>query len=188
MPWYITRGSGIAALILLLLLLLGGIGHVTGWTYRYIEPVRAWLIHKWLGIMLGIMVTVHAGVLLIDTYLPFSLADLLVPFAKSYDNNSTLFGVDLSILAIPSGIIALYIGGWIMLTSLTRLREKKTLWRYSHWLSYLLIPLILIHVAFSGTEFKSGALRWLFVGFVLLLIVAVVARAQRRAKKSPRAS
>ena len=48
-PWYIIRGAGFVAAGLLILLMLSGIGQVTGITYRFIEPVMLGLsIKPWL--------------------------------------------------------------------------------------------------------------------------------------------
>lgn len=181
-PWYVTRGSGIMALVLLILLMIGGIGHITGWTYRFIEPVRAWLIHKWMGIMLGVLILIHVGALLVDGYLPFTLADITIPFAKLYNNKSVGSDSLFAVLAIPSAIVATYLGGWILLTSLTPLKKYRRLWKVSHWLSYLIVPLLGIHVLFAGTEFKSGLVRTGLFATLILIGILFLIRTARRAR------
>lgn len=184
LTWLVVRGSGISALVLLSLLLIGGIGHVTGWTYQVIAPVKAWIIHKYIAIAMAVLVVIHVGMLLFDSFSPFTLAEIAVPFLKTYSNKSTLFGLDLGYFAIPAGIVSLYIGAWVLVTSLTRLKTHKKLWLLSHWLSYGLIPLLAIHVLFSGTEFKTGVGRWVLIVLVVAMTAALMYRTSRRVKTS----
>jgi len=44
---------------LLILLMLSGIGQVTGLTYKIVEPVKAWVIHKALALALCGAIVVH---------------------------------------------------------------------------------------------------------------------------------
>jgi hypothetical protein len=53
-PWYIIRAAGFTAAGLIILLMLSGIGQVTGFTYRFIAPIKAWAIHKALALALCI--------------------------------------------------------------------------------------------------------------------------------------
>ena len=57
-PWYISRGSGLLASLFVVLLIFSGIGLVTGQTYKYIEPLKAWEVHRTLGIILVALVFV----------------------------------------------------------------------------------------------------------------------------------
>ncbi|HRF28708.1 MAG TPA: ferric reductase-like transmembrane domain-containing protein [Candidatus Saccharibacteria bacterium] len=180
LPWLIARVSGLVALGLMLLLGIGGIGHITGLTYKFIEPVKAWIIHKWLGIMLAVMVCIHIAILLIDSYLPFSLVDILVPFHKIYANVA-ISGSMFAFLAIPSAIIAVYLTAWILISSLTQLKRNKVIWSVSHKLSYAVIVLVLLHVLYAGTEFKNSIVQMVLAGCAALLTVLFVARLFRSA-------
>jgi len=186
LPWLIARVSGLVALGLMLLLGIGGIGHITGLTYKFIEPVKAWIIHKWLGIMLAVMVCIHIAILLIDSYLPFSLVDILVPFHKIYANVA-ISGSMFAFLAIPSAIIAVYLTAWILMvyltawiliSSLTQLKRNKVIWSVSHKLSY---AVIVLHVLYAGTEFKNSIVQMVLAGCAALLTVLFVARLFRSA-------
>jgi hypothetical protein len=70
--WYVIRAAGFTAAGLIVLLMLSGIGHVTGFTFRFIEPIKAWLIHKALAYALCVAIAIHIGFLLIDHYIHFS--------------------------------------------------------------------------------------------------------------------
>ncbi|MEP7204901.1 MAG: hypothetical protein ABI716_01770, partial [Candidatus Saccharibacteria bacterium] len=45
-PRYLTRDSGLIAADLLVLLMLSGIGLVTGLTFKMVEPLKAWAVHR----------------------------------------------------------------------------------------------------------------------------------------------
>lgn len=78
-PWYIARGSGIIAAITLILLMLSGIGQITGTTFRFLDPIIAWASHRALGIVFGISIGAHIISLLFDSFLKLSIVDALVP-------------------------------------------------------------------------------------------------------------
>ena len=78
-PWYIARGSGMVAAITLVILLLSGIGLVTGYTFRFWEPLTAWASHRALGIIFSVSVVVHMLSLLFDHFVHFSILTLFVP-------------------------------------------------------------------------------------------------------------
>jgi len=50
--WYVVRASGFLAAGLVFLLMLSGIGQVTGYTYKFLEPLKAWALHKAMGLAL----------------------------------------------------------------------------------------------------------------------------------------
>jgi len=71
--WYIVRASGFVAAGLLLLLMISGIGHVTGFTYRYIEPLKAWAFHKAMAIALLISIALHIIFIVLDKFVNFNI-------------------------------------------------------------------------------------------------------------------
>ena len=95
-PWYIVRGAGFVAAFLIFLLMLSGIGLVTGHIYRLFEPIKAWAVHRALGIALCVSVAVHMIFLLIDHSLPFTFPQLFIPFIASYKT----FWVGLGVLSM----------------------------------------------------------------------------------------
>jgi hypothetical protein len=69
-------------------LLLSGRAPSKRWPRFAIEDV-----HRFLGLLTGVFIALHAFGLLIDSYLPFSLADLIVPGAAPYRSLATAAGV-----------------------------------------------------------------------------------------------
>lgn len=177
--WYIIRAAGFTAAGLLFLLMLSGIGQVTGLTYRFMEPLKAWVLHKTLAIALCVVIAVHVLFLLIDAYLPFSLVQILVPFASTYNNGTSLFSFGLGSIAVALGVLAMYGVAIVVATSLGWIDSKKRLWRNTHYTSYFIIIAVFIHALGTGSDLKYGLFRevWLAAGFVIVL--AVVSRLWR---------
>lgn len=172
--WYIIRGAGFTAAGLLILLMFSGIGQVTGITYRFIEPVKAWAVHRALALALCGAIAVHVIFLLVDHFLPFSLVQVLVPFASKYSNGTALLGVSLSGIAVALGILAMYTVVVIVLSSLGWINTRKGVWRKLHYLSYFVILAVFVHALGAGSDLKYGLFRavWILIGVILVLAVA----------------
>lgn len=185
-PWYVTRAAGFVAAGLLVLLILSGIGQVTGLLYKWIEPITAWAIHKALALALCASILVHVGFLLIDHYLPFSITQILVPFASHYNNGTKMLGLSIGIAAVAFGVLAMYGVAILVASSLGWIDTKARVWRKLHYLSYAVAILVFLHALFTGSDLKYGAFRafWLLLGFIIF--VGIVLRLWRAGTtKSP---
>ena len=186
-PWYVIRVSGLLGVGLMGLLMLSGIGQVTGLTYRFIEPLKAWAIHKALALGLVAVIAVHVLTLLIDSYMPFSLKQILVPFASGYTNKTTILGVSLGSWGITLGILAMYGLVIVVASSLGWIDSKKKAWHWLHYLSYFIMGAALVHALGVGTEFKDGSWRLLLLagtGVVLLGVISRLVRAGSLRRRS----
>jgi DMSO/TMAO reductase YedYZ heme-binding membrane subunit len=170
-PWYVIRAAGLTAAGLIVLLMLSGIGQVTGITYRYIEPIKAWAIHKALAIALCVSIALHIGFLLIDHYIHFSLLQLFVPFLSTYNNKTTLLGLSLGWAAVAFGILAMYGVAIIVASSLGWIDTKKKTWRKLHYLSYVVALFVFIHALLAGSDLEYGVFRaaWMLLGLIVLI-------------------
>ncbi len=177
-PWYVARASGLVAAGTLIVLMLSGIGMITGHTFKILEPITAWATHRALGIAFGVSTVTHIAVLYFDNFVPFDIKSLLVPFVSQY-KTAKLFGVPIGSFYVASGIVSLYIIAAIILTSLFWINKRSFIWKVTHVLSYLVMILIFIHGLYLGTDFAGGILRWLWVGIAYLLIFAGSARLWR---------
>lgn len=178
-PWYVVRGAGFVAAALIGLLVISGIGQVTGLTYRYIEPIKAWAIHKTLAFALLGAIIIHVGFLLIDKFLPFSLVQVLVPFTSTFNNKTSWLGLPLAVLGIAAGILAMYGIVVLIATSLGWIDRKRVLWRKTHYLSYGVAGLVFIHGLYVGSDLKYGLFRNTWTTLGLIMIVAIIIRLWR---------
>ena len=185
-PWYVVRGAGFTAAALLILLMISGIGMVTGLTYKFLEPIKAWAVHKALGIALLVAIAVHIGFLLIDHFVPFSIWQLFIPFLSRYTNGTKLLGLPLGVLGVTLGILAMYGVIIVVLSSLGWIDTKKKAWRWLHYLSYIVMFFVFLHALYNGTDLKYGTFRTIWVLIGLVLVVATVSRLLRSGTLKPR--
>lgn len=178
-PWYIIRAAGFISAGLLVLLMLSGIGQVTGIIYRFIEPIKIWAIHKALALALVASITVHVSFLLIDHFVPFSLTQILIPFASQYNNGTKVWGLPLGGIAVTLGILAMYCVVILVLSSLGWIDTKKKTWRKLHYLSYVVGGFVLVHALYAGTDLKHGLFRKAWIGLSFVVLLAIVARLWR---------
>ena len=177
--WYIVRGSGIVAAVCLIILMLSGIGFITGHSFRFLEPIIAWASHRALGIVLGISLLLHMVGLLFDKFVPFSILNLLVPWSSNY-KPVTLFGFQLGSLNIALGVLAFYILVLITVTSLLAIKDTKPrLWKFSHLLSYVVMVFVFFHSLYLGTDLAGGFLRYAWIAIGVLILLASLYRLWR---------
>jgi predicted ferric reductase len=177
-PWYISRSSGLIAAVLLLLLALSGIGQLTGFTYRFMEPLMSWSLHRAIAISFGVCVCVHGIVLLFDKYQPFNIFQILVPFVSKY-RPVTIGGVHLGSLYVALGIFASYVAALLIVTSLYWINTKQKPWRLLHYFSYVLVALVFVHGLYLGTDLAHGPLRVLWWIGGVILGVGIISRLLR---------
>ena len=176
--WYIVRGSGIIAAAALIILMLSGIGLVTGHTFRILEPITAWASHRALGIVMVVSLLIHMFGLLFDRFVPFSLVTLFVPWLSNYQP-ATIFGLQLGSIYVALGVLAFYLTVIIVAVSLIWVEKKPYLWKITHLLSYIVIAFVFIHTLYLGTDFTHGIVRWLWIGMGVAIAVISLYRLWR---------
>ncbi len=162
LPWYVARASGIASYILMFLVVILGNGMTTGYVYRYINPVKSWLSHKYLSLALTLSVVTHILALFLDKFINFTWQDILIPFASNYKP-----------LLVSLGIFSFYILLIIIIFSLWFRLHYKRAWRSIHYFTYALFTLSLIHGLFIGTDASTlwmKSIYW-FTGAVFLYLL-----------------
>jgi methionine sulfoxide reductase heme-binding subunit len=155
--WYAARAAGVAAYVVLsvvvcLGLALGRKAQSQRWPRFSVEDV-----HRFGGLLVGSLIVIHVGAIAMDSFLPFSLTQLLVPLTASYRPLWTGLG-------IASAEILLAIA----VTNHYRRRLPYRFWRTAHYLNFVVWGAASFHGLFAGTD--RGAL-WL----ALLYAVAVAA-------------
>lgn len=160
--WYLTRASGLVAAGALVIMMISGIGLVTGYTFKFLEPLTAWASHRALGLVFGVAVIIHIVTLLFDRFVSFNLVQVLFPFVSDYQS-TTIAGVHVGSLYVALGIMAFYGVVIIILTSLLWVEKKPHTWKLIHLLSYLVMFDIFLHALNLGTDLAHGIFRWLWI-------------------------
>lgn len=173
--WYLSRATGIVAWVLLAGAALWGMLLSTKAFPRHRRP--AWLLdlHRWLGGLGLSFVVAHLGALVADSYLHFGVADLLVPFASSWRPGPAL----LEALALPLGVVALWLLVAIEVTSLGMRRLPRKAWRAVHLLSYAVLWTTALHAGLAGTDVASSLFRWTALATIVALCLALLYRVLR---------
>jgi DMSO/TMAO reductase YedYZ heme-binding membrane subunit len=96
---------------------------------------------------------VHLGGLLIDSFMPFGLPDLLVPLRAEYRPVATAVGV-----------ISMYAMVVVMTSSWTKRRIGITWWRRLHMLAIPTFTLSMLHGIFAGSD---AARPWMWAIYVV---------------------
>lgn len=174
--YYVVRGAGFTAAGLLILLMFSGIGQVTGMTYRYFEPVKAWMMHKALALSLCAAISLHIVSLLFDRHFDFSLTQVLVPLTNTYNNGTSVIGLFTDTSAVSVGILAMYFVAIIVASSLGWIDKHKRLWHWLHYLSYATISLVGLHALGTGTDLREGSYRVLWILSMAVVAAAIVTR------------
>lgn len=158
--WFVTRGSGVVALILLTCATLLGVTlGVRARSARWPRFAFADL-HRNLTLLAIVFVTVHVVTTIADGYAPITVVAAFVPFTSSYR------AVWLGLGAISFDLLLA-----LVVTSLLRHRISARFWRAAHWLAYVTWPVALVHSFGTGSDARFGWLATL--GFVSLTIVAL---------------
>jgi len=163
--WYLTRGTGVVALLLLTSsLVLGVLTSVRFRTARWPRFVTAGL-HRNLTLLAICFVAVHVLTTLADGYAPIALKDAVIPFVSPY--RPVWLGL---------GAVAFDLLLALVATSLLRARIGYRLWRRVHWLAYASWPIALVHALGTGSDARIGWMQ--VVGFGALAAVALATLAR----------
>ena len=129
------------------------------------RPRPAWLfdLHRFLGGLALGFVGVHVLAVLADSYVHFSLLNVLVPLTGDWHP-----------LAVAWGIVGLYLLLAVELTSLARTRLPRGLWRRVHYASLVVFAATTVHGLTAGTDAQAPALRLAYLA-VSALVAALTA-------------
>lgn len=163
--WYLTRGSGVVALLLLTASVVLGVLSTLRWrTDRWPRFTVAGL-HRNLTLLSIVFVVVHVLTTVLDGYAPVKLQDALVPFISSYRP-----------IWLGLGAVAFDLLLALVITSLLRARVGYKLWRGFHWLAYASWPVALVHALGTGSDARIGWMVAVGLGAIGAALAAVVAR------------
>ena len=163
--WYITRAAGLISYLLLWLSTVWGLAV----TNKILDPVLhrsfTYDFHEYLSLLAIGFVILHVGVLLADKYLPFSLAQILVPFAAPY--RPVWVGI---------GTIGLYLTLLVSITFYIRRWIGQKTFRLIHLVSYIAFIAAALHGLFAGTDSPLLSVQVMYLATALSVVFLTVYR------------
>lgn len=164
--WYLTRGTGTVALLLLTVSVVLGVANVRR-VRTDAMPRFVWdAVHRSASLLAVAFVGVHIVTSILDGFAPISWLDAVIPFTSAYRP-----------LWLGFGAVAFDLLIAVALTSVLRRRLGYRTWRAVHWAAYASWPVALIHGLGTGSDTNAGWMLVLTAACVIAMIVAVVARA-----------
>jgi predicted ferric reductase len=164
--WYLTRSTGVVALLLLTgAIVLGVLDvrrlHSPRWPRFVIDS-----LHRNVALLAMAFLAVHILTSVLDSFASISIVDAFVPFVGAYRP----FWLGLGALACDV-LIA------VTITSMMRRRLGYDSWRAVHALTYVSWPVALLHGLGTGSDVKSTWLLALTATCVVAVLAAILARA-----------
>lgn len=164
--WYLTRGTGTVALIMLTLSVVLGVANSRRLRTERLPRFVIDRIHRNVSLLAVAFTAVHVVTSLLDGFAPITVVDAFVPFTSAYRPVWLGFG------AVAFDLLLA-----LVITSLLRRRFGYRLWRVTHWTAYACWPIALLHTFGTGSDVKFGWLLAISAVCAALVIAAVLVRA-----------
>jgi sulfoxide reductase heme-binding subunit YedZ len=159
--WYLTRGSGAVALILLTITVVLGVAEIGRLASRRWPRFAVDGLHRSSSLLAFVFLTIHILTAVIDSFAPISLADAFVPFIGAYRP-----------LWLGLGAVAFDLLLAVALTSVVRVRLGHRAWRAVHWLAYASWPIAVLHGLGTGSDVRQS---WMSVVYLVCGVAVLVA-------------
>jgi methionine sulfoxide reductase heme-binding subunit len=164
--WYLTRSTGVVALLLLTGAIVLGVLDVRRVSSQRWPRFVIDSLHRNVSLLAMAFLGLHILTSVLDSFASISLVDAFVPFVGTYRP----FWLGLGALAFDL-LVA------VTVTSVMRRRMGYRSWRAIHTLTYFSWPIALVHGLGTGSDVTSKWLLALSVACVLAVLAAVLVRA-----------
>ena len=163
--WYLTRGTGAVAMILLTAGVVLGVMTTARLQTLRLPRFLVSGLHRNLTLLAVAFLVVHIVSTVLDGFVPIGLKDAFLPFLSGY--RPVWLGL---------GAVAFDLLLALIITSLTRARIGVRAWRVVHWLAYAAWPVALVHALGAGTDARTGWLGVLAVACTGAVALSVLSR------------
>jgi hypothetical protein len=163
--WYLARGTGAVALLLLTAsVVIGVIGSVRFVAERW-PRFAIDAVHRDISLLVLVVLVIHIITSVLDGFAPITLLDGVVPFASAYRP-----------LWLGLGTLSFDLLLAIAVTSLVRRRLGYRTWRAIHWLAYASWPVAVLHGLGTGSDTNDWWMLALTAACVVSVLLAVWTR------------
>jgi hypothetical protein len=163
--WYLARGTGAVALVLLTAsVVIGILGSVRFAAARW-PRFAIDALHRDISLLVLVVLVIHIVTSVLDGFAPITLLDGVIPFTSAYRP-----------LWLGLGTLSFDLLVAIAVTSIVRRRIGYGAWRAIHWLAYASWPVAVLHGLGTGSDVKQ----WWMLALTVVCIVAVLVAAWTR--------
>lgn len=161
--WYLTRAAGMIAYLLLWLSTVWGLVIPSKLFGEVLSGDFTFDFHKFISLLSLGFLGLHIVVLTADKYLPFSVAQLLVPFLSPYRP-----------LWVGIGIISFYLILLVTVTFYLRKQIGMKAFRLIHYTSLAAYLGAVVHALMSGADSSLPAVLLIYLGTFLVVVFLTV--------------
>ena len=171
LEWALARGSGMAAFVLLTLVVGLGLALSLRLASDAWPRVLTTAGHRQLTNVALVMTGVHLAMLVVDAEAAMSVADLVIPFASGYRPFATALGV-----------LGLYVVLVTWVSTLLRTQLGRRRWRALHRVAIAAWVLALLHGVLAGTDTGTpwAVFTYVLCGLTVAMLFAARVAASRR--------
>jgi sulfoxide reductase heme-binding subunit YedZ len=174
--WYLTRATGVVALLLLTAAVVLGVLSSIRWRSGRLPRFLVGGLHRNVTLIAIVFVVVHVVTTVADGYAPVGLRDAVIPFVSPYRP-----------IWLGLGAVAFDLLLALVITSFLRMRLGFRMWRAVHWLAYASWPVALMHSLGTGSDARLGWMTFVgFASFALVAVTVLVRVARSEAANAPR--
>jgi len=163
--WYLARGTGFVAVIMLTISVALGIVTTMRWSSVQWPRFITATLHKNISLLSVAFLAIHVLSTLFDPVSPVHLLNAIVPFTGTYRP-----------LGIGLGVVAIDLLAALIVTSLLRQRIGYRVWRAVHWSAYACWPVAMLHGFQSGSDAATPWARVVYVSCAALVAGGVAWR------------
>jgi sulfoxide reductase heme-binding subunit YedZ len=161
--WFITRAAGMMAYLLLWLSTAWGLAIPSKIMSDMLTGDFAFDFHQFISLLSLGFLGLHIFVLTADRYLPYSLAQVLIPFISPY--RPVWVGI---------GTLAFYLTLLVTVTFYLKKRIGMKRFRAIHYSSLLAYLFAVVHALFAGTDSSMPATLILYASTFLVVVFLTV--------------
>lgn len=176
MLWYISRATGVVALLLLTAVMLVGLLVTRQKQLPGLPRFAVSGLHRNLSLLATAFVAIHVVTAVFDGYVTIPLSAAVVPFTSPYER-----------FWLTTGAVAFDLMLAFIITSLLRRHLSRKMWRGIHLTAYLCWPIAWFHSVFASKDLKGGILLVIAIACAIAVIGATIWRLAEAASDVPRA-
>ncbi len=157
--WWVSRATGIVALVCMAASVVWGLLLHSRFLGSTATASSLNDLHRWLAGLTVASTLAHMGALVADSFVTFTVVDLIVPFASEWQPGPVAWG-----------IASFWLLAAVQITSMLRRHLPQKIWRGVHLLSYLALVAGAVHGITAGTDADRPAVVIGLAGITTLVV------------------